>query len=69
MRPTDSLRLIRRFSRTKYIVCRIYGFISRKTGTKVGNECHVLADYAHENSAEQIVKILTDAVVQASRVD
>ena len=46
-----------------FLLCRIFGFVARKPGSKTDNQCHVFAEYEIEQPASAIVSFVTKVLL------
>lgn len=48
-------------------VCRIFGFVARKTGTSMDNICHLFAEHDPEQPASAIVNFVSKVMIGSQK--
>ena len=48
-------------------LCRIFGFVARKTGTSMDNVCHLFAEHDPEQPASAIVNFVSKVMIGSQK--
>lgn len=51
----------------KKLLCRIFGFVARKTGSGMDNVCHLFAEHDPEQPASAIVNFISKVMIGSQK--